>query len=474
MLDWFEKQAPIRVKFKALFWLLGGLSALGLIATALAVAGWGPAPLHLATAAAGLAATLATVAVAARAICDPYVTTVVRMEALAEGDTTSPILFTEHRDCVGRMTVAMATFRNNAVKVQENFEAQKLLMEAMGEALAALAANRLDCAITRTFPRDYERLREDFNSAVDGLSRAIGSVHSSAASVLTGSAEIASAADDLAERNENQAASLEQAAAIMAMVTEGVKKAASAAVSAREGISEAHGETSTGAEVVERAVAAMGEIEKSAQAIGKIVDIIDSIALQTNLLALNAGVEAARAGDAGKGFAVVANEVRALAQRSADAARDISELIQASSSQVVTGVRLVGETGSLLGTIKRRIDQVNGEVEAIAQTTHTEAQSLDQVNKMVHELDRVTQQNAAMVEQASAATRTLSDEANGLASLVRRFTLASSERGGLPAPAPGMAEPRRLPRARHAEGVPMVSGNLALKADPANEDWSSF
>src|SRR3546814_791917 len=186
-------------------------------------------------------------------------------------------------------------------------------------------------------------------------------------------------------------------------------------------VNEAHREAADGGQTVARAVAAMDQIEKSAQEIAQIINVIDGIAFQTNLLALNAGVEAARAGDAGKGFAVVANEVRALAQRSADAARDIKQLITTSSEQVESGVHLVGQTGQMLDRIVAKVDEVRGLITEISASTEAQASNLQQVNGAIGDMDSRTQQNAAMVEQSTAAARSLASEASQLLKLVSRF-----------------------------------------------------
>ncbi|MGK6324745.1 methyl-accepting chemotaxis protein [Sphingomonas sp. DT-51] len=176
--------------------------------------------------------------------------------------------------------------------------------------------------------------------------------------------------------------------------------------------------------MVGRAIEAMSGIERASAEIGEIISVIDGIAFQTNLLALNAGVEAARAGEAGKGFAVVASEVRALALRTAEAAKDVKNKINASGQQVESGVRLVSETGEALERILARVAEVSSRVATIAASAKQQAVGLEQVNTAVSEMDSVTQRNAAMVEQATAAARDLAGEASHLAAHVSRFQLS--------------------------------------------------
>ena len=211
----------------------------------------------------------------------------------------------------------------------------------------------------------------------------------------------------------------------------------------------------------------MHAIQKSSSEITNIIDVIDGIAFQTNLLALNAGVEAARAGDAGKGFAVVANEVRALAQRSADAAKDIKELIQASTASVSDGVALVDETGSVLLQIGDRVAAVNSRIAEISASVQVQASRLQQVNLAVGEMDKMTQQNAAMVEQSTAASRSLADEANDLAMVVQRFS-------GTAVAATAKARPSAPTQRTRPRAVPQMAGNLALQTVRDEEDWSEF
>jgi methyl-accepting chemotaxis protein len=244
-------------------------------------------------------------------------------------------------------------------------------------------------------------------------------------------AGVTAASDNIARRTEHQAATLEQTAAAVAQLTEAVARSAERAKSAQGAVRTAKAETDISGRVLEETLGAMAELEASSRQIGTILSVINDIAFQTNLLALNAGVEAARAGDAGRGFAVVATEVRALAQRSADAAKEIKMLIGASTRQVDEGVKLVGQTGEALTRIVAQVNELTGLVRDIASTAEDQAAGLREVNTAVKQMDQVTQQNAAMVEEATAACHNLAGEADDLARLVARFELGE---GAGPAP----------------------------------------
>ncbi|AAK24656.1 methyl-accepting chemotaxis protein [Caulobacter vibrioides] len=205
-----------------------------------------------------------------------------------------------------------------------------------------------------------------------------------------------------------------------------VKRTAAGAQEASRVVNAAKDDAETGGQVVADAVAAMGEIEKSSEQIGSIISVIDEIAFQTNLLALNAGVEAARAGEAGRGFAVVAQEVRALAQRSAEAAREIKALILASTQQVDAGVVLVGKTGDALDRIVSQVVKINEVVREIAVSAQNQATGLEQVNTALNQMDQITQQNAAMVEEATAASHALAMEADNLTVLMGQFRIGET------------------------------------------------
>ncbi|WP_082458571.1 methyl-accepting chemotaxis protein [Sphingomonas sp. Leaf10] len=426
MVRWFKADAPIRVKFVALTILNGSLASLPLAAALLWPSAAGPAAPFVVAAAVSVVAIVLVSLAARKLICDPYVTTVVRMEALAAGEFDSPILFSDYRDCVGRMARAMATFRDNGVRLTSASSIQQQVVASLGAGLNRLAGNDLSHRIDTAFPPETEQLRRDYNRAMGAVADALQAVAAASDSINEGALDISRASDALSQRTEQQAASLEETAAAMEQITSTVRQTASGAAQAKLVVDQARDEANQSGVVVDRAIDAMGSIERASIEISDIISVIDGIAFQTNLLALNAGVEAARAGDAGKGFAVVASEVRALAQRSADAAHDVKSRITASSEQVGSGVALVNETGNALRRIVDRIGEVSALVHRIAESSEHQSLGLQQVNAAVSEMDGVTQRNAAMVEQATAAARTLADHADQLAGQVGRFSLPRS------------------------------------------------
>jgi len=294
--------------------------------------------------------------------------------------------------------------------------------------------------------------------------------------INSGATDIRQASDDLSQRTEQQAASLEETAAAMDEITSTVRQTAAGAVRANSVVEEARIEAEQSGQVVRRAVDAMSGIERSSNEISEIISVIDGIAFQTNLLALNAGVEAARAGDAGRGFAVVASEVRALAQRSAEAAKDVKTRITASSEQVDAGVELVSETGKALDRIITRIGEISALVSQIASAAEQQATGLQQVNTAVSEMDGVTQQNAAMVEEATAAARSLSAEADELARQVARFKMSAGEPVLKAVPVVHQLQDRaadagrRIARSARRASSGSASTAIAMSAD----DWSEF
>ncbi len=346
---------------------------------------------------------------------------------------------------------------------------QGVAMAALAGGLERIARGDLTARLNEPLAPAYAKLQGDFNAAVETLQETMKAIAGTTDGIRTGAGEISEAADDLSMRTEQQAASLEETAAALDEITATVRKTSEGADHAREVVAAAKVEAERSGGVVSGAVGAMAEIDRSSREISNIIGVIDEIAFQTNLLALNAGVEAARAGDAGKGFAVVASEVRALAQRSADAAKEIKALIQASSTQVAQGVELVGQTGKALERIVGQVGEINAVVVEIAASAKEQATGLAEVNTAVNRMDQVTQQNAAMVEQSTAASHTLAGQADQLAALMGRFQV------GGPAARPAGRAPAR---ARSTVTVLKRSGGRGVSAAPkaaaAEEGWEEF
>jgi methyl-accepting chemotaxis protein len=305
-------------------------------------------------------------------------------------------------------------------------EERRVVVESLADGLERLAKGDLAYRLSHAFAPQFEKLRADYNAAMEQMERTIASIMASTNGMNSSIRELSQAAGSLSRRTEQQAASLEETAAALDEITATVSKSASGAKQAAGVVASARSDAKASAEVVSRAVSAMGEIENSSQQIGQIIGVIDEIAFQTNLLALNAGVEAARAGDAGRGFAVVASEVRALAQRSAEAAKEIKALISASAEQVGSGVHLVGETGEALQRIVTQVAEIDALVTEIAASAQEQSQGLAEINTAVNQMDQTTQQNAAMVEESTAASHALAGEAEALAEAVSRFRVGQA------------------------------------------------
>jgi methyl-accepting chemotaxis protein len=295
----------------------------------------------------------------------------------------------------------------------------------MRAVMANLAENRLTRSMEGNYRGAFAELQSNVNGTMTSLKGTIREVLDTSDSINGNISELGSSTNDLSRRTEQQAAALEETSAALQEITSVVRSATQKAQEAATMVTDAKQNASQAGLVVGDAIAAMGRIEQASQEISQIINVIDEIAFQTNLLALNAGVEAARAGDAGKGFAVVAQEVRELAQRSANAAKDIKALITKSGVEVQSGVKLVQATGSALTEIEGRVFAINNHIHSIAESANEQATSLNEINQAVNQIDNVTQQNAAMVEETSAATLKLAAEANRLVDLISRFDLGN-------------------------------------------------
>lgn len=432
-----------------------------------------------------------------RTIAKPIVRMADAVTRLVDGDHAVHVPGTDRTDEIGQLARALDKFRDVFASDQLRAEAEhararetQVTIDAIGDGLTALAEGNLTFRVKENGTGALAKLHVDYNAAVTALERVLGKIVEGCHTIKLGTDEISSAATDLALRTEQQATSLAETSRTLNDFSNSVKTSADNARQTSSRLSVARSTADSVGDTANRAVAAMRSIEASSREMAEIVGVIDGIAFQTNLLALNAGVEAARAGDAGKGFAVVATEVRALAQRSADAAKSIRDLIAKSTEEVSGGVALVESSGEALRQIVTEVSAVSELVDAIANAAGQQAAGIADISAMVGSMDSFTQQNAAMVEESSAGTRNLATETVSLVDQLSRFRLGTTSQilaapvrqVGLPAPAvfTSHSAPEAL---RSAAPVPPSSptpasrpaafhGNTALKAD--EDDWSEF
>jgi methyl-accepting chemotaxis protein len=342
---------------------------------------------------------------------------------------------------IGAMATAVLMFKKGALEklrlessAAEEMRQDHISITALGDGLGQLSKGNFAQSINVPFAVKTEKLRLDFNTLSETLREIIITVAANTHAIQAGAGEISAAAAELSKRTERQAASLGATAASLNEITATVNKTAENAGKARGLVSDAKSHAERGGEVARQAIVTMNDIETSSRQISRIIGVIDEIARQTGLLALNAAVEAARAGEEGRGFAVVAAEIRGLSQRSAQAAKEIKDLISTSEERVRQGVELVAETGDALDRIVSEVGHVNSAISAIATGAEDQAGDLGQVNAMVRQTDEVTQRNALMVEEAAAAVHSLARRTEELAQLIARFDTGArnptkSERG---------------------------------------------
>ncbi|WP_421858834.1 methyl-accepting chemotaxis protein [Oricola sp.] len=447
-----------------------------------------------------MAAAIVAMTLVARALLRPIPQLTGTAEQLAHGELDLTVPYTDAKNEIGALARTLEVFRENAeakVRIEQDAEAVRSSSEteradreqaqierqsltdsavaALGGGLQKLASGDLTIRLDQPFTQELDGLRVDFNSAVEKLRIALGDVRQLSGTIETNSTDMRTAVEDLAQRTERQAASLEETSAAIEQITATVASSAERAMEASEKVGATKADTETSSKIVTDAVAAMGQIEKASSEIAKIINVIDEIAFQTNLLALNAGVEAARAGEAGKGFAVVAQEVRELAQRSANAAKEIKTLILKSTDEVSTGVQLVNRTGESLLQISEKVNDVNENIQSIAVASSQQATGLKEIRVSIAQLDEVTQRNASMVDDAGKLIQLLATDSSGLQSQVERFQVADA--GSRPVAVDnrrdGSNAPARSPaREMVRDVVKAFSGpsNLAVKQD----EWEDF
>ncbi|EWH08705.1 putative methyl-accepting chemotaxis protein [Catenovulum agarivorans DS-2] len=341
------------------------------------------------------------------------------------------------------------------------------------EVLDAMAHGNLSKRINGDYEGTFAKLRDDANTTLDKLTEIISRVNQSASTVASGADEIAQGNADLSQRTEEQASSLEETAASMEQMTSTVKQNADNAVLADDLAEQARKKAVEGGQVVENAVTSMAQINDASKKIADIIGVIDEIAFQTNLLALNAAVEAARAGEQGRGFAVVAGEVRNLAQRSAEAAKEIKNLIRDSVAKVEDGSALVNQSGETLTEIVEAVEKVSRMIADISIASKEQSSGIEQVNKAITQMDEMTQQNAALVEQASAAGESMAEQAASMSQILSFFTLDNaSSISRKPNMSPATLEARR-PIQERSQTRP-AKRDIASLAFDEDEDWEEF
>jgi methyl-accepting chemotaxis protein len=465
-MTWLTETAPIRLKLLVIFSIMTGLVALAAIAGEVGVTMGGTGV----GIAAGVVPVLLAMVLGFRfreVVAGPYVSTVLRMEALAAGDLDSPIPFTHYRDCIGRITKAMFVFRDAAVAERTKAADQAVMIGTMNTHLGAVSGGDLTATIDTDFPVEYVELKNNFNEALANLRGLIAAVTDSAAAIRTGSGEIAQAAEDLARRTEGNAASLEETAASVNQMDSRLKATAGAAKGTVERADQTISTVGGGRAVAEQAVQAMGRVSESAKGIDSVIEGLDKIAFQTRVLAMNAAVEAGRAGDAGRGFAVVADLVSALAMRAEEEAKRARDQLTVTQTDIVTAVEAVQKVDGALTDISSDVGHVHELLATIASDNQAQSAAITEISGAIGTMDQSTQQNAAMVEQTSAAARNLASEVGNLAQQAAQFRVDKNGGTRPGVPSAGKAKLYVSP----VKPLPAAAIPALVRSD---EDWREF
>jgi methyl-accepting chemotaxis protein len=369
-----------------------------------------------------------------RSVTGPLERLRLRLSSLAEKDTTSVVTDTENPSEIGEMARGLDVLREAMLHSEELEQRdvqraadQAEVVAVLNQKLAALADGDLTCKIDTSFPGEFETTRSDFNAAVERITTLILLLKEGIHDISIESASLESSSQELSRRTETQAASLEETTAALNVLTDSVKETEGETRTASERAVSSKTLSETGQTVVSQTIKAMEDIENSSKEILGFITMIDDIAFQTNLLALNAGIEAARAGKSGRGFAVVAEEVRGLAVRASQAAKDINGLVSGANEQVENGATLAQDSGSALNQIGENIDELQRLIQTVADATTDQARGLGEVAAAANQLDEVTQRNAAMFEETSATTLRLRQSVEDLRRAAGQFRLPPAE-----------------------------------------------
>lgn len=437
----------------------------------------------------------------ARTLTRPISAVIENMHQLTDGNTEFELHGASRNDEVGDIVRSVEKFRQAAIEKllleqesrtnREQNEQERASHEAsaqrqseqvqdtvaqLAKGLEILAAGDLITTLDNPFMEDMEPVRQNFNISVGKLHDALSGISNTANLIRNDSNDISSATNDLSTRTESQAAALEEAAATLQELTANVREAAQQAQEAAGLAKSAKTDTDQSSIVVSNAMSAMSRIENASSDIAGIINVIDEIAFQTNLLALNAGVEAARAGEAGKGFAVVAQEVRELAGRSANAAKEIKTLINTSNIEVGEGVKLVKETGEVLTKISGQVSNIEARIVNVATGANDQLSSIETVSSSVDEMDKRIQQNAAMAEETTAATARLVEEISQLSNMVQTFRITDENQSHFEPQAHFKSQSHIEPKPHKNVNYPVAAMKTTSSAAIANDkmEWDEF